>query len=938
MGEGMNAVRKRLGIHPVSDNGNTLPAELPDEAEASRPQAAHRPSEPTIRPVGDPTADRRLETRRELAADRAFAPLDIDDDEEVLAAGWLTWPILTLTMLVSTLAALLLTGALPGPAAAFSLAAALVAVAIADRQRGKNRFGRPDGAIKASLAMPLVPLFLFGLGIGGWVAHGSLGWDAAGTFLSITAMISALQLRKQPGLSLAGPWFLWLGAVLADVWSGGLLGLVGAALVAALAGREQIRVQKHEDRLRAAQIRAQNRARDILSEYEDSGQGWFWETDRRSQLTYVSSAVARVLGVQAEALMGRSLVALFDLTDASEASERTLLFHLSTRSAFKELAVRAATEGDDRWWSISGRPIHDGFNNFIGFRGSGTDLTERKRSQEEVSRLANFDSLTGLANRFKISRVLERILTSQQESNRACAIFLLDLDRFKHVNDTMGHPAGDALLKQVAQRLERAVGKLGRVGRLGGDEFKVVIPGRQTNQLLGELALEIIHSLSQPYAIDGQRVVIGASVGIAIAPQDGDNADDLVRNADLALYAAKDGGRGRHHFYADDLHAEAEARSQMEEDLRDAITKGDLQLFYQPVISTATETIDGFEALLRWHHPVKGWIPPDRFIGTAEDTGMITQLGEWALRTACADLAEMPERVRVAVNVSPLQFSSPQLPIVVAQAIAQAGIRPDQLELEITESVFLSDDKGTDAMFKALKRIGVRLALDDFGTGYSSLGYLKKAPFDKIKIDQSFVRGATQPGSRNGAIIASITSLAKALGMETTAEGVETLDELDLVRRQGCSHVQGYIYERPLDKAAAHARLSAGLAAVARGPRSARAPRQTMLRKVILDHQGNLYDGRIRNISSSGALIEGLWNVPVGTVFKLQISQNFFVGCTTCWTVDDRMGVEFSNPLQRDDAGQFLAVRGSPPTRSTAALPSIKSPASVHSETGNARR
>nr|WP_283773473.1 EAL domain-containing protein [Altererythrobacter sp. KTW20L] len=837
---------------------------------------------------------------------------------EIAGSGWSTWPILTLSMTLSTLAALLLTGTWPGPAAAVALVAALLAVALADLQRKRNRKGRSADAINVSLALPLVPLFLFGLGIGGWVAHGSLGWDAAGAFLSVTAIISAVYLRKQPGLSLAGPWFLWLGAVLADVWSGGILGLAGAGLVAGLAAREQIRVQKHEDSLRAAQMRAQNRARDILSEYEDTGQGWFWETDRRSQLTYVSDAVARVLGTEAEALMGRPLVALFDLSDASEASERTLMFHLSTRSAFKELPVRAATAGGDRWWSISGRPIYDGFNNFIGFRGSGTDLTERKRSQEEVSRLANFDSLTGLANRFKITKVLEKILTSQQEANRACAIFLLDLDRFKHVNDTMGHPAGDALLKQVAQRLERAVGKLGQVGRLGGDEFKVVIPGRQTKQLLGELALEIIHSLSQPYALEGQRVIIGASIGIAMAPQDGDNSDDLVRNADLALYAAKDGGRGRHHFYAEDLHAEAEARAQLEEDLRDAITKGDLQLFYQPVISIATEKIEGFEALLRWQHPVKGWIPPDRFIATAEDTGMITQLGEWALRTACADLAEMPENVRVAVNVSPLQFSSPQLPVVVAQAIAQAGIRPDQLELEITESVFLSDDKGTDAMFKALKRVGVRLALDDFGTGYSSLGYLKKAPFDKIKIDQSFVRGATQPGSRNGAIIASITSLAKALGMETTAEGVETLDELDLVRRHGCSHVQGYIYERPLDKAATHARLASGLAAVARGPRSARAPRQTMLRKVILDHQGKLYDGTIRNISTSGALIEGLWNVPVGTVFKLQISQDFFVGCTTRWTLDDRMGVEFSNPLQRDEGGQILAVQGPPPRKAPA--------------------
>src|SRR5690606_8345191 len=235
----------------------------------------------------------------------------------------------------------------------------------------------------------------------------------------------------------------------------------------------------------------------------------------------------------------------------------------------------------------------------------------------------------------------------------------------------------------------------------------------------------------------------------------------------------------------------------------------------------------------------------------AEDSGLIAQIGEWALRTACHDLARWPEEVRVAVNVSPLQFANPQLPTIVTSAIAQAGVHPSRLELEITETVFLNDDAATDAMFAALKRVGVRLALDDFGTGYSSLGYLKKAPFDKIKIDQSFVRGATEPGSHNGAIIASITSLAHALGMDTTAEGVETLDELDLVRMHGCSHVQGFIYERPLNAEAALERLETGLVAVARGPRASRAPRQTMLRKVVLDHHGQLYNGTIRNVSST---------------------------------------------------------------------------------------
>jgi diguanylate cyclase (GGDEF)-like protein len=515
-----------------------------------------------------------------------------------------------------------------------------------------------------------------------------------------------------------------------------------------------------------------------------------------------------------------------------------------------------------------------------------------------------------------MAQSLEKILAAPQAMNRCCAVMLIDLDRFKHVNDTRGHPVGDALLRQVAQRLERTVGQAGRVGRLGGDEFKVIVPGRTDRARLADIAIDIIHSLSQPYSVDGQSIVIGASVGIAVAPHDGSDSDDLIRNADLALYAAKDAGRGRHHFYAQDLHAVAHARAEVEKELRGAIAHGDLQLFYQPVVSTASEQISGFEALLRWKHPVQGWISPDKFVGIAEDSGMIAQIGEWALRTACRDLAKWPEDVRCAVNVSPLQFANKELPTIVTNAIAQAGIRPSRLELEITESVFLNDDEGTDAMFASLKRIGVRLALDDFGTGYSSLGYLKKAPFDKIKIDQSFVRGATQPGSRNGAIIASITSLAHALGMDTTAEGVETLDELDLVRMHGCSHVQGFIYERPLEASAALERLKTGLAAVAKGPRSARAPRQTMLRKVLLDHNGQFYNGTIRNISSTGALVEGLWNVPVGTIFKIQLSDSHVAVATTRWCSQDRLGLEFAVPLPRDVSGRIEAVQdGASPVR-----------------------
>ncbi len=873
------------------------------------PEAAPEPSPAQEEASG--STDRRSKARRIPSADRAFSAPSPSNEQD----HWFprSWPYLILAMLLGTAIAYGISGTLPGAVGTICIAAAIACVTLVGEAH--RILGRRAGLARlfGTLLVVVGPLFLFGLGMTSWVIRDGLPSDVLASVLLCIGAIASVYLRRQPGMIFAAQLAIWSAAVIASGSLPGIAGLGVTTVLAFLVSREQIAEQKREMQFRAAQERAQMRARDILTDYEGTGQGWFWETDRRSLLTYVSSPVARALGRDADKLIGQPLVQLFDLVDTDEENERTLMFHLSTRSAFKELAVRAATRMEERWWSISGRPIYDSFNNFVGFRGSGTDLTEKRRSQEEASRLANYDSLTGLANRFQITQALEKILRSQQELNRNCAIFLLDLDRFKQVNDTMGHPAGDALLKQVSQRLERSVGNLGKVGRLGGDEFKVIIHGMRERQTLAELGREIIHSLSQPYAIEGQRVIIGASIGIAVAPDDGENSDELIRNADLALYAAKDGGRGRFHFYADDLHADAEARAQLEEDLRDAIAKGDLQLFYQPVVSTATEKITGFEALLRWQHPVKGWIPPSRFIHIAEDTGMIAQLGEWALRTACHDLAEMPPEVRVAVNVSPLQFSDPRLPAVVTNAIAQAGIDPERLELEITESVFLSDDEGTDAMFAALKNIGVRLALDDFGTGYSSLGYLKKAPFDKIKIDQGFVRGATEAGSRNGAIIASITSLAQALGMETTAEGVETLDELDLIRMHGCSHVQGFIYERPLEASAAKERLKTGLAAVARGPRSARAPRQTMLRRVVLEHGGNLYNGTIRNISTTGAMIEGLWNVPVDTHFKVRISDGFNVTCTTRWCEEDRMGVEFANPLQRDQGGRIVAVQGAAP-------------------------
>ncbi|MEP2988486.1 MAG: EAL domain-containing protein [Parasphingorhabdus sp.] len=651
----------------------------------------------------------------------------------------------------------------------------------------------------------------------------------------------------------------------------------------------------------------EERAQLLLNAFEDAALGWFWETDRNGTITYISDSIRQQAVDRFGDLVGMSLHDLIiphDEENGVSNGERTLGFHLSSRSAFKEIAVRSAIFESERWWSLSGNPIINSFGQFQGFRGSGADLTEMRRSQEEVKQLAQFDSLTGLSNRLQMQGILEKAIVGPTGEIQPCALLLLDLDRFKTVNDTMGHPAGDALLKQVAKRLERTVGRDGHAGRLGGDEFKVVLPGAEDKKALAAMADAVISALSQPYTIEGKQVVIGASIGIAMAPVHGSTTNALVRNADLALYAAKDAGRGVHCFYNKSMHADAEDRRNIEQNLREALTNGELHLVYQPQVSTVTEHISGFEALLRWDHPKRGPISPAVFIPIAEEAGLISRIGEWALRTACFELAKWPEQVKIAVNVSSIQFANPDFPIIVTNALSSAGVSAERLELEITESVFLVEGGSTDKMFAALKGLGCRLSLDDFGTGYSSLGYLKNAPFDKIKIDQGFVKGASIPGNRNAAIIKSIVSLAEALDMETIAEGAETHDELELIRTLGCSHVQGYIYSKPLLAEEVRPLLTDGAGPMkADGHKSSRSSRRKMLRTVKVIHDDHKYDAQIRNISGTGALVIGLWNVPIGTDFIVEFTPTYRAFAKARWSHESHMGIEFEHAIDLDQLG-----------------------------------
>jgi diguanylate cyclase (GGDEF)-like protein len=438
------------------------------------------------------------------------------------------------------------------------------------------------------------------------------------------------------------------------------------------------------------------------------------------------------------------------------------------------------------------------------FNRMAAGIAERER---RITQLAFNDSLTGLPNRAFFRQHLDLELKQAQRRGRLVALLCVDLDNFKAVNDTLGHPVGDELLRAVALRLGANVGDA-MVARLGGDEFTVILAHRDAHEAAGAVAGRLIAALAEPFEIGNQQVAVGASVGIAMAPGDAGDADTLLKNSDLALYQAKAEGGGTYRFFESEMNARAQARHQLESDLRRAIGAGEFELYYQPLYDLETNRIGSFEALIRWHHPSRGLVAPDEFIPLAEETGLIVPIGAWVIQEACRQAMKWPQEVRVAVNVSSVQFRKPGLTEVLMQALAASGLDPRRLEVEITESVFLESSEALMSVLHSLRNLGIRIALDDFGTGYSSLSYLQSFPFDKIKIDRSFIQQLlTRSGST--AIVRAITDLARALGMETTAEGVEDPDQLAELRLHGCSSAQGYLFSRPVDAAGVFAALAA---------------------------------------------------------------------------------------------------------------------------------
>ena len=445
---------------------------------------------------------------------------------------------------------------------------------------------------------------------------------------------------------------------------------------------------------------------------------------------------------------------------------------------------------DGRVISIINQPMADG-----GWVATHEDITERLAAEERIKHLAHYDALTGLPNRVTFYERLETVLSRQRRSE-TIGVLSLDLDRFKNVNDTLGHPVGDQLLKAAADRMRSCVRSEDLVARLGGDEFAIVQGSSTQSSDLSALATRLIEVVGAPYDLDGHQVIVGTSVGIAVAPTDSNQPDQLMKNADLALYRAKANGGGAFRFFEAEMDARMQARHALELDLRKAVVNGEFELFYQPVIDVKTGQINSFEALIRWHHPERGMIAPLEFIPVAEETGLIVQIGEWVLRRACSEAVRWPKHITIAVNLLPAQFKSRNLVPMVINALAASGLPATRLELEITELVLVQENEGAFATLHQLRDLGIKIAMDDFGTGYSSLGYLRSFPFDKIKIDQSFIRDL--PGKLESlAIVRAVVGLSSSLGITTIAEGVETKEQLASVTAEGCNEFQGYLISWP---------------------------------------------------------------------------------------------------------------------------------------------
>ena len=518
--------------------------------------------------------------------------------------------------------------------------------------------------------------------------------------------------------------------------------------------------------------------------------------DRDERLVVCNERYLQLYGLSADVVRpGRSFHELLEHRRARGSMDSDIEEYIAVmraQLAERKSYYRSISLPDGRVISVVNHPVAGG-----GWVSTHEDVTERQRVEARMAHMARHDALTDLGNRVLFRDEMDAALARLQRTGQGFSIFVFDLDLFKAVNDSLGHPIGDALLQHVAQRLRTAVPDTDTVGRLGGDEFAVLHRGggdQRENAIV--LANELLRSICEPYDIDGHQIVIGISIGIALAPEHGSDADTLLKNADLALYRAKSEGRNGYRFFESEMDAEARMRHALELDLRNALSRGEFELHYQTIIDVATGGVCGAEALVRWRHSQYGLIPPDKFIPLAEEIGIVIPLGEWIIRQACREAAQWPEHVKLALNLSPVQFRNSGLLDVVVSAAGESGLSPDRLELEVTESVLLQKNAANVSVLHHLQAFGACIALDDFGTGYSSLSYLRMFPFNKIKIDRSFIAELSSRADC-AAIVCAITGLARSLNVETTAEGVETRQQFELLRVAGCTQAQGYLFSRP---------------------------------------------------------------------------------------------------------------------------------------------
>ncbi len=533
----------------------------------------------------------------------------------------------------------------------------------------------------------------------------------------------------------------------------------------------------------------------LLRDFEETTSDWLWQTDDDGILLSVPASI-HADKRQYEALKaGESLVSLFERCEALGVLEQ----NLKRRTSFRDLVMQIHTEHGEFWWQLTGKPVFEG-GFFAGFRGVASDVTASKESEDRIAYLAHYDALTGLPNRVTMLETLEKQLHAPVTTGRQRALLWLDLDNFKWVNDTLGHPTGDALLKMVADRITSLCEPTDTVARLGGDEFAISIERSGGRAEITEFVQILSGELARPYLLLGSSARCSASIGLRMFDRTTPDSETLLKHADLALYQAKSNGRSGWCVFTPDLELRARQRREIEQDLQRALENNELVVYFQPQIDAQTRKLVGCEALLRWMHPKKGLIYPGDFIEAAEDSGLITRLGDWVIRAALEQAKRLPDDVRVAVNISPLQVHSANLFPTIVNALAVNDLDPSRLDIEITESVLMTDTDFTLERLRQLKQLGVRISLDDFGTGFSSLSYLRNFPFDKIKIDKSFISDMeTSEDSR--AITVATLGLAKALGLRCTAEGVETEFQSNFLRDAGCDELQGFFISRaqPID-------------------------------------------------------------------------------------------------------------------------------------------